>query len=472
MKVENILISRTGNIKIIDFGLSNLFSPTSHLSTFCGSLYFAAPELLHGKIYTGPEVDVWSFGVVIYVLMCGQVPFDDPTVYGLHKKVKQGLVDYPFHLSSDAKDLINRMLVIDPKKRASMSEVIVHPWMMKGFELPVENYLPKRKPLQLPINLDVVHDMTGFEFGTEDAIIEELEFLICSREYQIAAEDINRLADPIQHHLLKRTSFPSSVDDPLSLPAAYHPLISIYYLVKERLERNQLKPTEAIRRDTRSKSVPDIQYSRNVYNTPPKPNVFRRMSRRWSGNHDEFTPTVENLPQHTSSLSKKLNRMLKRGATVNVKDLPSSKHSSNEEYRPLKRNSVSCKLQTKEEVHADDLIRPVYLKGLFSVSTTSTKKGSTIRCEIMRTLDKHRDIKFRELRDRFQCCLSIGTTGDADFDHSDEEILGNPSRILFDIYIVKIPWLLGMRGVQFRRISGDPWIYKNICSRVLGELSL
>lgn len=93
------MISKSGNIKIIDFGLSNLFSPRSHLSTFCGSLYFAAPELLKGKLYTGPEIDVWSFGVVIYILLCGKVPFDDSTVGGLHGKVKHGVIDYPSHLS-------------------------------------------------------------------------------------------------------------------------------------------------------------------------------------------------------------------------------------------------------------------------------------------------------------------------------------------------------------------------------------
>ncbi|KAG1845076.1 kinase-like domain-containing protein, partial [Suillus tomentosus] len=80
LKIENILISETGNIKIIDFGLSNLYDPCSALSTFCGSLYFAAPELLNAKVYIGPEVDVWSFGVVLYVLVCGKVPFDDQSM--------------------------------------------------------------------------------------------------------------------------------------------------------------------------------------------------------------------------------------------------------------------------------------------------------------------------------------------------------------------------------------------------------
>ena len=100
LKIENILISKSGNIKIIDFGLSNLYSPTSHLSTFCGSLYFAAPELLNAKVYTGPEVDVWSFGIVLYVLVCGKVPFDDQSMPALHAKIKRGQVDYPAWLSA------------------------------------------------------------------------------------------------------------------------------------------------------------------------------------------------------------------------------------------------------------------------------------------------------------------------------------------------------------------------------------
>ena len=82
------IIVESANIR---FGLSNLYNPAAHLATFCGSLYHAAPELLNAKVYMGPEVDVWSFGVVLYVLVCGKVPFDDQSVPALHAKIKRGM---------------------------------------------------------------------------------------------------------------------------------------------------------------------------------------------------------------------------------------------------------------------------------------------------------------------------------------------------------------------------------------------
>jgi len=100
LKIENILISKASDIKIIDFGLSNMFAPNDYLKTFCGSLYFAAPELLEAKQYTGPEVDIWSFGVVLYVLVCGKVPFDDQSMPKLHEKIKAGNPEYPQWLSA------------------------------------------------------------------------------------------------------------------------------------------------------------------------------------------------------------------------------------------------------------------------------------------------------------------------------------------------------------------------------------
>ncbi|KAF5391097.1 hypothetical protein D9757_003156 [Collybiopsis confluens] len=184
LKIENILISQTGNIKIIDFGLSNLYDPANHLSTFCGSLYFAAPELLNAKVYTGPEVDVWSFGVVLYVLVCGKVPFDDQSMPALHAKIKRGLVEYPVWLSAECKHLLSRMLVTNPALRAPLSEILSHPWMIRGFSGPPENYLLHREPLRADeLDRQVVQGMKGFEFGSDDDIERKLVAVLESDAY-------------------------------------------------------------------------------------------------------------------------------------------------------------------------------------------------------------------------------------------------------------------------------------------------
>ncbi|KAI0072260.1 Pkinase-domain-containing protein [Panus rudis PR-1116 ss-1] len=184
LKIENILISHSGNIKIIDFGLSNLYDPASHLSTFCGSLYFAAPELLNAKVYTGPEVDVWSFGVVLYVLVCGKVPFDDQSMPALHAKIKRGLVEYPVWLSAECKHLLTRMLVTNPAARAPLSEVLNHPWMLRGYRGPPDSHLVHREPLRADeLDRQVIRGMKGFEFGTEEEIERKLVDILESDAY-------------------------------------------------------------------------------------------------------------------------------------------------------------------------------------------------------------------------------------------------------------------------------------------------
>lgn len=257
LKIENILISTRGDIKIIDFGLSNLFSPRSHLKTFCGSLYFAAPELLQARQYTGPEVDVWSFGIVLYVLVCGKVPFDDQSMPQLHAKIKKGFVEYPPWLTPECRNLISRMLNTDPQQRATLSEIMTHPWMTKGFNSAPDNYLPQRKPLQLPLDPAVIDKMTGFDFGAADVITAQLTKILESEDYQRAvraAERRNVQATPeierkrgVFDFYKRRNSTTSR--DTLNTPSteavqagadpvnAFHPLISVYYLAMEKQER-------------------------------------------------------------------------------------------------------------------------------------------------------------------------------------------------------------------------------------------
>ncbi|KAG8833802.1 serine/threonine-protein kinase KIN2 [Serendipita sp. 399] len=210
LKIENILISESGNIKIIDFGLSNLYNPASHLSTFCGSLYFAAPELLNAKVYTGPEVDIWSFGVVLYVLVCGKVPFDDQHMPALHAKIKRGLVDYPNWLSAECKHILSRMLVVIPSQRASLTEILNHPWMLRGFSGPPDPHLLPREPLRSSdIDPNVIRGMTGFEFGTAAEIEQKLRAVLESETYKRMVSIFERRRDPTRTNGL-RDSSPSS----------------------------------------------------------------------------------------------------------------------------------------------------------------------------------------------------------------------------------------------------------------------
>ncbi|KAK5164841.1 Serine/threonine-protein kinase [Saxophila tyrrhenica] len=257
LKIENILISKNGDIKIIDFGLSNLFSPRNYLKTFCGSLYFAAPELLQAKQYTGPEVDVWSFGIVLYVLVCGKVPFDDQSMPQLHAKIKKGFVEYPPWLSPECRNLIARMLTTNPSERATLQDIMNHPWMTKGFNGPPDNYLPSRKPVQLPLDPAIIDKMTGFDFGAADVITAQLTKIIESEDYQRAIRNLekrNVLQTPevekkrgVFDFYKRRNSINSR--DTLNTPSseavqlgqdpvnAFHPLISIYYLAQEKQER-------------------------------------------------------------------------------------------------------------------------------------------------------------------------------------------------------------------------------------------
>ena len=91
LKPENLLLDEFLNIKVGDFGLSNLMGDGDFLKTSCGSPNYAAPEVIAGRLYSGPEVDVWSCGVILYVMLCGRLPFDDDYVPSLFVKISKGI---------------------------------------------------------------------------------------------------------------------------------------------------------------------------------------------------------------------------------------------------------------------------------------------------------------------------------------------------------------------------------------------
>ncbi|XP_031437414.1 MAP/microtubule affinity-regulating kinase 3 isoform X4 [Clupea harengus] len=132
LKAENLLLDADMNIKIADFGFSNEFTVGNKLDTFCGSPPYAAPELFQGKKYDGPEVDVWSLGVILYTLVSGSLPFDGQNLKELRERVLRGKYRIPFYMSTDCENLLKRFLVLNPSKRGTLEQIMKDRWINAG----------------------------------------------------------------------------------------------------------------------------------------------------------------------------------------------------------------------------------------------------------------------------------------------------------------------------------------------------
>ncbi|WEJ96967.1 Protein kinase [Yamadazyma tenuis] len=155
LKPENLLLDDKYNVKIADFGLSNIMTDGNFLKTSCGSPNYAAPEVISGKLYAGPEVDVWSSGVILYVMLCGRLPFDDEFIPALFKKISNGVYTLPNYLSPGAKHLLTRMLVVNPLNRITIHEIMEDEWFKQG----IEQYLLPQDIGKEKNNIDVDEDV-------------------------------------------------------------------------------------------------------------------------------------------------------------------------------------------------------------------------------------------------------------------------------------------------------------------------
>ena len=136
LKPENLLLMEnpdgTTTVKISDFGLAGLFEKNAQMNTYCGTEGYAAPEIMQNIPYD-QTVDIWSLGVIIYIILSGFRPFEADDRYELYQQVIKA--DYEFFspewdtISNEAKDLIFRMLKVNPKERISIDEALNHPWI-------------------------------------------------------------------------------------------------------------------------------------------------------------------------------------------------------------------------------------------------------------------------------------------------------------------------------------------------------
>ncbi|XP_034864897.1 serine/threonine-protein kinase SIK3 isoform X4 [Mirounga leonina] len=220
LKAENLLLDANLNIKIADFGFSNLFTPGQLLKTWCGSPPYAAPELFEGKEYDGPKVDIWSLGVVLYVLVCGALPFDGSTLQNLRARVLSGKFRIPFFMSTECEHLIRHMLVLDPNKRLSMEQICKHKWMKLGdadpnFDRLIAECQQLKEERQIdPLNEDVLLAMEDMGLDKERTLQS-----LRSDAYDHYSAIYSLLCDRHKRHKTLRVGAPPSMPRTMAFQA-------------------------------------------------------------------------------------------------------------------------------------------------------------------------------------------------------------------------------------------------------------
>ncbi|XP_017554263.1 serine/threonine-protein kinase MARK2 isoform X12 [Pygocentrus nattereri] len=174
LKAENLLLDADMNIKIADFGFSNEFTLGNKLDTFCGSPPYAAPELFQGKKYDGPEVDVWSLGVILYTLVSGSLPFDGQNLKELRERVLRGKYRIPFYMSTDCENLLKKFLILNPTKRGSLEQIMKDRWMNVGYEEEaLKPYVEPQPDYKDPKRTDIMLQMGYSQDEIQDSLVNQ-----------------------------------------------------------------------------------------------------------------------------------------------------------------------------------------------------------------------------------------------------------------------------------------------------------
>uniref|UniRef100_A0A803KZU0 non-specific serine/threonine protein kinase n=1 Tax=Chenopodium quinoa TaxID=63459 RepID=A0A803KZU0_CHEQI len=179
LKPENLLLDSYGVLKVADFGLSAFSQQVREdglLHTACGTPNYVAPEVLTDKGYDGTAADIWSCGIILFVLMAGYLPFDDPNLMNLYKKIQNGSFVTPSWFSSGARKFIKRILDPNPLTRITISEILQDEWFKK-------DYHPPSFAEESDVNLDDVD--AAFDDSEENLVTERREKPVSMNAFEL-----------------------------------------------------------------------------------------------------------------------------------------------------------------------------------------------------------------------------------------------------------------------------------------------
>nr|XP_006811871.1 PREDICTED: SNF1-like protein kinase ssp2-like [Saccoglossus kowalevskii] len=292
IKVENFLMDKDLNLKIIDFGLSNMLSSDGVLRTQCGSPAYAAPEIFSNATY-GPAVDVWSIGVNMYAMLTGELPFkvEPPSsISKLHSCILQGC-RIPHTLTKDCKDLLGKMLTLSETSRITLREIMKHPWMNRGYS---SLLYPTKYPVKYDdIDKSVVSKMAEHGYDPENVVA------MVTQNKPVAANDDHRSV------LSAETNSSTLRSCVITENSKWKSVRTA--LLKERPTRGRYYREEV----DRSKRLRDVAFARNVSKLSNDPMSSYRK-----------TPTREKVME---DMTKHMNVLSQKNGLNNVENVSRSK---------------------------------------------------------------------------------------------------------------------------------------------------
>ncbi|XP_063649990.1 MAP/microtubule affinity-regulating kinase 3 isoform X24 [Pan troglodytes] len=535
LKAENLLLDADMNIKIADFGFSNEFTVGGKLDTFCGSPPYAAPELFQGKKYDGPEVDVWSLGVILYTLVSGSLPFDGQNLKELRERVLRGKYRIPFYMSTDCENLLKRFLVLNPIKRGTLEQIMKDRWINAGHE---EDEL---KPFVEP-ELDIsdqkrIDIMVGMGYSQEE-IQESLSkmkydeitatYLLLGRKSSEVrpSSDLNNSTGQSPHHKVQRSVSSSQKQRRYSDHAG--PAIPSVVVYPKRSQTSTadsdlkedgissrkssgsavggkgIAPASPMLGNASNPNKADIPERKKSSTVPSSNTASGGMTRRntyvcsertTADRHSVIQNGKENstIPDQRTPVAS--THSISSAATPDRIRFPrgtasrSTFHGQPRERRTATYNGPPASPSLSHEATPLSQTRSRGSTNLFSKLTSKLTRSRNVSAE---QKDENKEAKPRSLRftwsmkttssmdpgDMMREIRKVLDANNCDYEQRERFLLfcvhgdGHAENLVqWEMEVCKLP-RLSLNGVRFKRISGTSIAFKNIASKIANELKL
>ena len=389
LKPENLLLSNNMDIKIIDFGLSNIYEKNKLLKTACGSPCYAAPEMLQGKEYNGLSVDLWSAGIILFFMVSGTLPFDDINNLNLYKKIIAGKITYPKFFSSELKNLLKKILEVNPKKRAKLKEIKDSNWFNLYNNEENNNFYSEGiniNEIIIPIDNDILNKMKEIGFKKSNVAVDIIknEYNNVTTTYYLLLK--RKIKRKIQSNSdLFSDKFKEYIKDEKNHLSFYNN--NIDDVIKDKLknifeeekieEENKKKKEEEIKKKSENKNNNNINNSNKknnnnkknninkininkINNNSPKKNIFKKELIKKRSVSNEINKNKEkkylNEKNNFSNQKKNLNS---NNVTKNRKKINNiniiSNNQKNIDENNSNYNSTNNKIEVNKNINSNNL---------------------------------------------------------------------------------------------------------------------